>query len=247
MINQIKEHLIAAGLGHRVDRILSLLRPSVRLATQRAAEKRFAIGSSRIGGLPDVRPDWEWPSWRGKHLAFLAQINLADLQRFEFCDCLPHEGILQFFYDGDQRMWGFDPQDLGSWFVCYQPTISLIKPAAEPAMFPACEVYATGSMTLPPWESQAFEDLRLTPEERDRYFEVLDKLEEEYPSKGPQHQVLGNPLAIQGDMQLECQLVSNGRIAELHPDTGIPGLVHCGQDHNNGSCCFNWIQMTQPK
>jgi uncharacterized protein YwqG len=81
MIDQFRQHLFSAGLGHRVDGILSLVRPAVRLVSQQAREKTLATGSSRIGGLPDVRSDWEPPSWGGKQLAFLAQINLAGLQR----------------------------------------------------------------------------------------------------------------------------------------------------------------------
>ena len=53
--------------------------------------------------------DPEWPSWNGRQLSFLAQLNLAELRRHACCDLLPAEGLLPFSYDQQQETWGFDP------------------------------------------------------------------------------------------------------------------------------------------
>lgn len=93
MIDLIKQHLSSSGLGHLTDRIVALARPAVQLVAQRTQNERLPVGLSKIGGFPDVGSHWEWPSWGGKRLAFLAQINLADLQGFPFCGVLPGEGL----------------------------------------------------------------------------------------------------------------------------------------------------------
>jgi len=52
--------------------------------------------------------------------------------------------------------------------------------------------------------------LNFTEEERDDYNELLDRIAA-LDGDGPAcHQFLGHPNQIQGDMQLECQLVSHG-------------------------------------
>src|SRR5438552_1308806 len=73
-----------------------LVRPSVRLATQRAPYALMEIGASRIGGTPDVPPGFEWPRWAPTKqrddkfgqpwhpdgptpLGFIAQIDLSEI------------------------------------------------------------------------------------------------------------------------------------------------------------------------
>ncbi len=63
--------------------------------------------------------------------------------------------------------------------------------------------------TLPPWESPYSTDLKeiLSEEEVDRY---LDHKYEWMEGDMVTHRIDGYPDAIQGDMYLECQLVTNG-------------------------------------
>jgi uncharacterized protein YwqG len=228
MIDDVRQRLVSAGLEHRADDILKLFRPAVRLIT--VGGNTFPLGCSRIGGVPDVQSAWEWPSWKDQPLAFLAQINLHDMRNFDFCNILPREGLLQFFYDAQQRTWGFDPKDVGSWFVNYEPSITSLQPSASgvPA-YPSSRLQAIETVTLPQWESPEIEGLILTAAEREKYLAVLDQLEEQYLSDGPNHQLLGNPLTIQGEMQTECQLVSNGLYcgdASGYRDPKAASLMH---------------------
>jgi len=43
--------------------VLSLARPSIRLTANRVADGSLEQGASRIGGTPDVPPQWDWPRW----------------------------------------------------------------------------------------------------------------------------------------------------------------------------------------
>jgi uncharacterized protein YwqG len=122
--------------------------------------------------------------------------------------------LLSFFYDAEQTTWGFDPKDSGSWRVMHSSDLSSLErfelPASLPdyARYPACKVEFVKTVTLPPWDSLFVEKLNLTETERDAYYDLLDNLHEE--TAGPLHQVGGHPATIQGEMQLECQLVSHG-------------------------------------
>jgi uncharacterized protein YwqG len=209
MLDEARARLAAAGLAHAADRILALARPAIRLTT-RAAREGWPVGASRIGGHPDLPAGAEWPSWNGRRLSFLAQVNLEELRPYACGRSLPTEGLLQFFYDPEQETWGFDPKDRGSWAVLFQASLQGLQPTLGGRRFPGCRVTMTEVTTLPPWESHDFEQLGLTKKERDAYLGVTDALEDAHPEPALQHQLLGNPAAIQGDMQLECQLVSHG-------------------------------------
>jgi len=156
----------------------------------------------------------EWPVWDGKPLAFLAQLNLGDLVQFPFASVLPQEGCLLFFYDARQSTWGFDPKDKESWAVIFQPQSpasferrGISSENLRDGFYKLCRFEMNEKVTIPHWESTAIQRLRLGKDEHDAYWELL---EEVYPEDEVCHQILGYPQPIQGDMQLECQLVSNG-------------------------------------
>src|SRR5262245_50679165 len=78
-------------------------------------------GQSRIGGIPDLPVGFEWPRFKGRSLSFIAQLDLAEITRQTTVLSLPAQGSLCFFYDSEQRTWGFDPEDRGSARVAYFP------------------------------------------------------------------------------------------------------------------------------
>ena len=82
---------LAAAAGMDIDEYMEEM-PRRRLAA-------LPIGGSRFGGLPDLPPNLSWPSWKGKKLPFLAQIDLATLPQSP----LPSEGwlfVFSLFGDG---------------------------------------------------------------------------------------------------------------------------------------------------
>src|SRR5689334_14690526 len=91
------------------ETIVRLLRPSIRLLPQAAQET--SLGRSRIGGLPDLPDGVEWPTVPdfgppepdllheplvGEPLAFLLQVNLAEVAPFDVEGRLPASGLLHF-------------------------------------------------------------------------------------------------------------------------------------------------------
>jgi hypothetical protein len=90
----------------RFDEILRSLRPAVSLVVGEAAPlESFPLGTTRVGGLPDLPVGMDWPqvpaSFAGSnepvYLHFLLQIDLAEV-RGTFADgTLPESGLLCLF------------------------------------------------------------------------------------------------------------------------------------------------------
>jgi len=177
--------------------LLAMLQPAIRLKTFSCREDELPLGSTRVGGRPDLADDVVWPSWNGKPLVFLAQINLGDLAKFPFASVLPREGWLVFFYEAEQSTWGYDPKDKGSWAVIFMPDAKarlerrgLPSDILQNGFYNLCKVQTHEIVTAMPWESPAIDRLQLSGDERDAYFELLDEV---YGEGEVCHQILGHP------------------------------------------------------
>ncbi len=92
--------LHTAGLGRVADVIEQQALPSIRLSAHIVEdEDTLLIGGSRIGGSPDLPPGYEWPRNGEFSMAFIAQINLADVALYDVARLLPRAGMLYFFVD----------------------------------------------------------------------------------------------------------------------------------------------------
>ena len=92
--------LVAAGLGHVADKITSLTRPCYRLRRKIGVAEQLPIGTSRLGGSPDVPAGFVWPQTTNtrspEDMEFVAQIRLTDLPP-PLPEPLPPNGLLSFF------------------------------------------------------------------------------------------------------------------------------------------------------
>ena len=187
---------------------MKLIRNSVRLVPDPAADTT-RIGASRLGGEPDLPADTEWPEGHDGPLSFVAQINLGDVTPLVPDEGLPTSGLLSFFYDTVSMPWGFDPKDRGSWAVIYSDgdLVRRTAPEALPAegRFKPVDLEAVRELSFPAAESHDVHELGITgPDLWEKYSSVLGN------SDDTVNRLLGNPNPIQGDMQEECQLASNG-------------------------------------
>lgn len=89
----------STGVADRRDALRRIALPILTLTE--AGESNFErLGQSRVAGGPDLPEDVEWPRDRsGRHLNFLAQIDLADLP--DRYDDVPANGLLSFFSGTD--------------------------------------------------------------------------------------------------------------------------------------------------
>jgi hypothetical protein len=235
--DELQARLAAAGLQRHVEALLRLAAPSVRLRPRPVEGEELPVGSTKLGGRPDLAPVSSWPSRAGAPQSFVAQLNLADAASLGSQRAvLPSAGLLVFFYDTydtEQQAWGFDPADRGAWQVDFiEPGIPLVRtdfPADLPEHGRYQEVQLAGEheVTYAPWESFAVDQLGLSRDERFAYAEAFEDQEAVI------HRLLGHPDPVQGDMQLECQLASNGiylrRRKRLPRSTRANALTWCGR------------------
>ena len=152
--------------------------PAIYLRSSKAA------GFSRLGGLPRMPSHFAWPKFKGRPLAFLAQIDLSELHA-ALPSFLPASGFLFFFYDQDQSAWGSGPEDLGAWRVLYfEGDVRDCLPRAAPeGLDPRC----------------IYRDKPVSP--------VLVDLQEESASlsRQPRHQMLGFSTSAMDPLDLDQQ------------------------------------------
>lgn len=201
------------GLGRLVDELSCRVRTAVRLETRELQDPPGVL-QSRIGGMPGLPAGLTWPAHRDLPMMFLAQLDLAEVARAAPDTLLPKTGHLYFFYSLAEP-WGFAPEDAGSCRVLYQPPgfspILATPPEGLPAeaQFKACGLQWVAYEDPP--EHGAAEDKPLRWEndlESERYEEIREFLAN--GGEGPCHKLLGYADPIQGSMEWECQLVSNG-------------------------------------
>jgi uncharacterized protein YwqG len=158
--------------------------------------------------------DMNWPMWREQPLIFMAQIALRDLAGTAVSAALPADGLLSFWYAGAEHAWGFDPAESGAARAIHSPDGTDLVERPIPDGMPhdgplaACTWLPREELTIPPWECALVEGWQLSREELDLYLALPDAvgLREDLTT----HRLLGHPDPVQGDMQLECQLVTNG-------------------------------------
>lgn len=86
--------------------VKNLLRETIDLNLELVSPGTLPVGSSKIGGRPDLPEDFEWPWVDDRPLLFVGQIKLSDLAEIK-PELFPAEGILYFFddYHGDDDGW----------------------------------------------------------------------------------------------------------------------------------------------
>jgi uncharacterized protein YwqG len=231
-----------AGLDEYESQLTEAVAESIFITTEASPQESFPIGASRIGGLPDLPAELEWPSADDTPLAFLAQFNLDELRKFDTRTLLPESGFLFFFYDGDQRAWGFDPKDQQYWRVVFHPgsASDLARREApvslpEEHVFSACALQLSLQQTLP--QDSPFATAS------DKYSMLLELL----GTTSTHHQLLGHESTIQGDVKLECQLVSNGLYRGDSSGYGDPRATQLEAGANEWMLLFQADSDDSPK
>ncbi len=148
-------------------------------------------------------------------LAFLGQLDLAELHALACLPGWPADGRLSFFYDCRNQPMGFDPAERGSCRVIYcagsEPAEVMEPPADVPedARFPERPIRFAPEWLLPP--SLKAGRLRWCDPRNDDYTDLRQQLISGGDDENsPIHRCGGHPQEFQDDMRLQCQLVTNG-------------------------------------
>ena len=100
---EFRTRLMEAGLGSHADVLLEHAAPARRWGGELASDDAGAaahieVGASKLGGSPDLAADTPWPRREGRPLAFVAQIDLAEVAvDLEEGGPLPPKGLLSLF------------------------------------------------------------------------------------------------------------------------------------------------------
>jgi uncharacterized protein YwqG len=211
-----KEQLKQLFEENHLSRIWEIAAPKIkngiRITLNKKNEEHLPLGQSKIGGLPDLPTNMNWFTAESIPMSFIAQINLAELHHLDLENKLPATGMLYFFYDASQETWGYDPEDKEKSKVYhYKGAVSTLERKEKPelledwAFFDAASLTYSSAYEVPDYQSSLMEEVNLSDEEYDSYYNLNEDLNE-----GNVNKVLGHSNNIQGGMEYECELVSNG-------------------------------------
>ena len=79
------------------EKIIKLIKPAIGISTKKLQSDNLKIGSSKIGGKPDLPKNISWPKLNDSHLVFCAQYNVSELEKFDVENLLPKKGIFHIF------------------------------------------------------------------------------------------------------------------------------------------------------
>jgi uncharacterized protein YwqG len=205
---------------------------SIRIAYDSNTDTECLVGSSKIGGKPDLPIDFEWFYFNGESydgitknrpLSFLAQINCEEINEYDKDNLLPANGMLYFFYELETMKWG-GLDDKGSTKVYYYPgSISELQRTDFPSdlleeyKLPEMSITFSTEIELPDFEEFIEWHNEVEYNQWDSYGESKNKIipesDERYINK-----LLGYANLIQSDMLLECEAATRG--VELYSERG---------------------------
>lgn len=195
------------------------LKPEVRIVPERANEDEMPLGQSKIGGRPDMPRSVEWPlEDNGKHLTFLAQINLEELPNEVPIEHIPERGILYFFYREDQDFWGESAENAAGFRTLFIKQPVGLERRETPATFTLmrngryapCKLSFHPAYSLPNWE-HSFVRAQLGRDCIDAYSDITS-------STDLRTKLFGHSNNVQGTMEYECEMVARGYNWQTNPE-----------------------------
>lgn len=206
----IKEEVIREikKLSWKIDssEITDLLDFSIGIKTIESPEE-IEIGRSKLGGLPDLPEDVEWPSLNGRPFAFIGQINLTDIKFSVKDNLLQQRGILYFFFSTSQSDYQLQSLEDLHKTIFYKGDLSDLKTIDYPlnydekAKFRASKVDFFEFYSLPSYNNYKIKNLNLCDEDEDLLFGANEIVHLAYNIENEvSHQMLGNYNPVQNDI-----------------------------------------------
>jgi hypothetical protein len=212
------------GLGHRLDDILALAQPSIRLVP---TVPESATGASHLGGRPSRVDQANWPRHHGRRLPLLAEIDLAALDAGTLPSDALASGGMALFCDVSSRggsgsvahvalIVSHDEATAGAAITDPDDPLSVALRVCPEMVLPRLWTSRVQQLELSPAEGAAWERLR-TDLASLQGTEPWDLA----PATAKAHRMLGYPDEKTGDMPLACELLARGH--DLH---GEPPAMH---------------------
>lgn len=178
------------------NELLSLAQPTIAFKSTKAAEKTLAVGTSKLGGGPDLPAGAAWPMIGERPLSFLGQFNFAELAVSPVARELPATGLLSVFFDHDMAsdFYNRNPIPDYRWRVLHIPDTKKLARCLPPGTsFGSHRVEFVERLTLPDLESPWGRELARKVKDDSGYWDLITYL------NGHDH-LLGHPRPIHGDV-----------------------------------------------
>jgi len=205
-MQHINELLREFDLTHKKTSVTAEFKNSIRLNKIKTDETDIPLGSSKIGGSPDLPAGWEFPCYEDNYLTFMLQVNLSEAKPYDIDNLLPESGILYLFYEALEQPWGFDGDEGCFKVLYYDGDLGGLERKESPSSrtefvaFPAFQLSFETMVTLP--ESPENLDFADDDEEAN-YFDFRQELVSPEDRNGKvvqAHYMLGEPLIIQEEL-----------------------------------------------
>lgn len=237
-MREIRKMLEEAELGQYWDTLKYQILPGFYMVPTITADTDIQLGTSKIGGYPDLPSSFQWPSWKNHSMSFIAQINLEEFPMNLVNPEYPSTGILYFFYVYDYELWytdeDYDEDKMNNNVVYYAPeTAELVRrkpPAAlsEEQIFKSALLEQKLELTLPDSDYLEANNLMNNKADLDRYsLEFKPNLMNTYDRRIG-FRFLGHMSALQygGHPSEEIQLFQADSDDELGMEWDLSGLLH---------------------
>ncbi|WP_439875825.1 YwqG family protein [Bacillus mycoides] len=211
------------GLSHLKEELINTVFPCVKVVPKQ--EERVAIGSSKMGGVPDLPDSFEYPMYKGTPLHFIAQFNLSDLQNVRMEHNLPKTGMLYFFSIENYFEEDVDQTKAGRVLYYDFPVEQLCRATETQAKYTQCAITFELTYKLP--------ELFIEDEaDSDRFLQLLEEL---IPDNYDNHQMFGEPFSVQEEV-----LYETGEYMGIEPQQ-MTLLFQIDSDHKN--CNMVWGEL----
>ncbi|EOW9529066.1 YwqG family protein [Bacillus cytotoxicus] len=179
-------------LTHLKQELMDTIFPCIKVVPKQ--KDKLEIGQSKMGGVPDVPVSFEYPTYKGEPLQFIAQFHVTDLKNIDFKHNLPQTGMLYFFRYENHFMEEGDFQGAGR-VLYYDVSVDQLKRMEHiEERFTQCEISFESTYKLP--------ELFIEDEgDSDRFLQLLEEL---IPDHYDNHQVFGEPFSVQNDVLQEA-------------------------------------------
>jgi len=156
---ELIEAIRRGGLEHLLPSLSQVMGPALQLVP--IDGDADALGTTRMGGLPDLAPTTPWPHVDGIPLMFVGQVRLDDLTVIEHGEPLPPSGLISFFFDG--MLTGYDEGKAADRSYVLHTTAHpsmLVRREPPPVANPVFQVFEpTLHRTREVWTLPAFEEI----------------------------------------------------------------------------------------
>jgi uncharacterized protein YwqG len=127
-LDALREQIRSLGLNRLEEKILSLVKPCIYMTRRAVDANSIPVGASKLGGLPDLPPDFQWPYYGEKPLTFIGQFRFSEFSHLDPNGTLPQRGILYYFIETDEMIFGsYDQRSAWRMFYVEDENKSLVR------------------------------------------------------------------------------------------------------------------------